>query len=112
MHCSLFLSLSVSLCQKSWILIITATGFLIGFLRWATKYPDNLPGFFKEVNDCHVDPTWALHTVLFSALSIAGGANSGPEQAMVSPALLSPGRPDLFKGQSRRRPRHTSRTQT
>lgn len=61
----------------------TGAGFLVGSLRVLMKYPENLPGFFKEVTDCHVDPTWALHTVLLSALSLAGGANLGPEQAMV-----------------------------
>lgn len=65
-----------------WIFITTGAGFTVGVLRWITKYPENLPGFFKEVNSCHVDPTWALHTVVVSAISIAGGANLGPEQAM------------------------------
>ena len=55
----------------------------MGSLRVLMKYPENLPGFFKEVTDCHVDPTWAPHTVLLSAISLAGGANLGPEQAMV-----------------------------
>ena len=62
----------------------TGAGFLVGCLRVLMKYPENLPGFFKEVTDCHVDPTWAPHTVLLSAISLAGGANLGPEQAMVS----------------------------
>lgn len=55
----------------------------MGIIRWAFKYPDGLPGFFKEVNSCHVDPTHAPLTIILSAISIAGGANLGPEQAMV-----------------------------
>jgi H+/Cl- antiporter ClcA len=75
--------------QKYWVIITTCTGLLVGTLRWAMKYPDNLPGFFKEVNTCHVDPLWAPHTVLLSAISIAGGANLGPEQALVNIKLIS-----------------------
>ena len=50
--------------------------------------PSNLfistPLAHPQVNECHVDPKWAPHTVLLSAISIAGGANLGPEQALVS----------------------------
>lgn len=66
----------------------TGAGFVVGIIRYFAKYPDNLPGFFKEVNSCHVDPTWAPYTVLLSAVSIAGGANLGPEQAMVCMCIL------------------------
>ena len=69
--------------QWYWVYVTSGAGFLVGCLRVLMKYPENLPGFFKEVTDCHVDPTWALHTVLLSAISLAGGANLGPEQAMV-----------------------------
>jgi len=65
-----------------WVYVTTGAGFLVGSLRVMMKYPDDLPGFFKEVTDCHVDPTWALPTVLLSAISLGGGANLGPEQAM------------------------------
>jgi hypothetical protein len=71
--------------------VTTGTGFAVGFIRWLLKYPENLPGFFKEVNTCHVDPTWALPTAAISAISLAGGANLGPEQAMVS--ISSPSSP-------------------
>lgn len=74
----------VLLSQWYWVYVTTGAGFLVGSLRVVMKYPENLPGFFKEVTDCHVDPTWALPTVLLSALSLGGGANLGPEQAMVS----------------------------
>mmetsp|Transcript_22329 Transcript_22329/g.32522 ORF Transcript_22329/g.32522 Transcript_22329/m.32522 type:complete len:546 (-) Transcript_22329:316-1953(-) len=68
--------------KKYWVLVSGGTGLVVGIIRWATKYPDNLPGFFKEITTFHVDPTWALHTVLLSAISVAGGANLGPEQAL------------------------------
>lgn len=67
--------------------VTSGAGFLVGCLRVLMKYPDNLPGFFKEVTDCHVDPHWALPTVLLSAISLGGGANLGPEQAMVRACL-------------------------
>ena len=69
--------------QWYWVYVTSAAGFLVGALRVMMKYPEDLPGFFKEVTDCHVDPTWALPTVLLSAISLGGGANLGPEQAMV-----------------------------
>jgi hypothetical protein len=69
--------------QWYWVYVTSGAGFLVGCLRVLMKYPENLPGFFKEVTDCHVDPTWALPTVLLSAISLGGGANLGPEQAMV-----------------------------
>lgn len=65
-----------------WIYITTGTGLVVGVLRWLSSYPSDLPGFFKEVNSCHVEPKHAPMTLLLSAISIAGGAALGPEQAM------------------------------
>jgi hypothetical protein len=75
--------LSLIYSQNYWILVTTGSGLLVGMIRWGLKYPDGLPGFFKEVNSCHVDPHHAPATIILSAISIAGGANLGPEQAMV-----------------------------
>eukprot|EP00604_Paraphysomonas_vestita_P002665 CAMPEP_0174818608 /NCGR_PEP_ID=MMETSP1107-20130205/1393_1 /TAXON_ID=36770 /ORGANISM="Paraphysomonas vestita, Strain GFlagA" /LENGTH=307 /DNA_ID=CAMNT_0016030717 /DNA_START=45 /DNA_END=965 /DNA_ORIENTATION=+ len=68
--------------KKYWILVTTGAGLAVGIIRRVVNYPENLPGFFKEVNTCHIDPKWALPTAVISALSLAGGANLGPEQAM------------------------------
>ncbi len=74
--------------EKYWIFITTATGFLIGLIRWTFSYPDNLPGIFKEIQTYHVEPKWAPVTYLISALSLGGGATLGPEQALVSLDLV------------------------
>jgi len=66
-----------------YILITGGTGLLVGILRYASKYPETIPGIFKEINECHVNPETAPYTVLFSAMSLAGGASLGPEQALV-----------------------------
>ena len=50
--------------------------------RYLYSYPDNLPGIFKEIGDYHVDPKYTPLTVFISAVSLAGGASLGPEQAM------------------------------
>jgi H+/Cl- antiporter ClcA len=68
--------------DKFWIVITTTTGILVGLIRWGTNYPDNLAGFFKEVNNCHVDPTHVPVTVAVSALSLAGGGCLGPEACL------------------------------
>lgn len=51
-------------------------------IRWTFTYPDNLPGIFKEIQTYHVDPKWMGVTYTISALSLAGGATLGPEQAL------------------------------
>jgi H+/Cl- antiporter ClcA len=69
--------------EHYWIFISGATGFLVGLVRWTFDYPSNLPGIFKEIQTYHVDPKWVCVTYLCSALSLAGGATLGPEQALV-----------------------------
>ena len=59
------------------------TGLAVGTLRWITKYPRVSPGFIDEINSGHVDPTYVLHTLLISAISVSGGACLGPELALV-----------------------------
>lgn len=68
--------------QKYWIIVTTATGFFVGFVRWFFMYPENMAGLFKEINECHVEPSWAPVTCLISMISISGGASLGPEQAL------------------------------
>lgn len=68
--------------EKYWIAITTGTGFCVGLIRWTFDYPDNLAGIFKEIKTYHVDTKWVGITYLISALSLAGGATLGPEQAL------------------------------
>lgn len=68
--------------QKYWIGVTAGAGFLVGLSRYVFSYPDDLPGFFKDIQVKHVDPKWAPLTYLLSALSISGGATLGPEQAL------------------------------
>ncbi len=65
------------------MLVTTGTGFVVGTLRWAFEYPENLPGIFQEIYDYHVHWEWSPLTLLLSALSLAGGASLGPEAALV-----------------------------
>ena len=46
------------------------------------RYPEDLAGFFKEINTCHVEPKWVPYTVTISAISLAGGACLGPEACL------------------------------
>ena len=66
----------------SWIFITGGAGLIVGITRYLYDYPDNLAGLFKEIGDYHVDPTYTPLTVFISAVSLAGGASLGPEQAM------------------------------
>ena len=68
--------------KNYWIAITACTGLLVGTLRYLLSFPDNLPGLFKEINECHVEPKWAPLTCCLSAISLAGGACLGPEQAL------------------------------
>ena len=66
-----------------WIFIVAVTGTIVGLIRAFTNYPDDMAGLFKEIYHYRVDPTWAPLTLLLSAISLAGGACLGPEQALV-----------------------------
>jgi len=68
--------------KKMWILVPLAGGILVGILRYLGKYPNDRPGFFKEVNDCHVDYKDAPLCVLLSSISLGCGTSLGPEQAL------------------------------
>lgn len=70
--------------EKTWIIITTVTGLIVGLIRFFSKYPEDLPGLFKEIHSYHVEPKWAPWSFLISLISLAGGACLGPEQALVS----------------------------
>eukprot|EP01038_Epipyxis_sp_PR26KG_P009499 gene9499-12796_t len=70
--------------KKYYIYVVASAGFLVGVIRWAFDYPFNLPGLFKEINDCHVEPKWAPVSLLVSTISLSGGATLGPEAGMAA----------------------------
>jgi hypothetical protein len=70
--------------KKWWICVTAGAGLAVGLIRWLFTYPDNLPGIFKDIQSFHVDPKWIPVTYCLSAISLAGGATLGPEQALVS----------------------------
>lgn len=70
--------------SKHWIYITTGAGLLVGLLRYFFKLPDQLPGIFKEINECHVNPENVIQTVIISMISLAGGANLGPEAGLAN----------------------------
>lgn len=72
-----------------WVAVTTGMGFLVGLIRWIFAYPDNLPGFFKEIKDCHVHTKYVPLTVSLSVISLAGGACMGPEMCLGTELLVS-----------------------
>jgi H+/Cl- antiporter ClcA len=70
--------------SKQWIWVTTGAGLLVGLGRYFAKLPDQLPGLFKEINECHVNPENVLYTVAISMISLAGGANLGPEAGLAN----------------------------
>lgn len=64
------------------MLVTTLTGLLVGCIRYFSKYPEDLSGFFKEINSCHVEPKHVPLTVTISAISLAGGGCLGPEACL------------------------------
>ena len=68
--------------KEIWVLITTLTGLLVGCIRYFAKYPEDLSGFFKEINSCHVEPRHVPWTITISAISLAGGGCLGPEACL------------------------------
>jgi len=64
--------------------VTTGAGVIVGLLRYYAKVPNNQTGFFKEINDGHVDLRVAPWTFLISTISLCGGANVGPEAALAN----------------------------
>ena len=65
-----------------WIGISSGSGLLIGLIRYAFQYPDNLPSIFEEISSGYVHPEWSILTFLLSLISLCGGATLGPERAL------------------------------
>ena len=65
-----------------WSGITSGSGLLIGLLRYAFRYPDDLPGLFEEISSGYVVPEWSPLTYLLSLISLCGGAILGPELAL------------------------------
>jgi len=65
-----------------WMLVAGGTGCLIGVIRYAAGFPENIHGLFKEVHSYHVEPKWSPFVITLSALSLASGATLGPEAAL------------------------------
>ena len=70
-------------CNNARITIVPCTPYSI-----VLKYPETIPGIFKEIEHFRVEPSTAPSTILLSAISLAGGACLGPEQALVSNLMM------------------------
>ena len=84
----------------------TGAGLLVGVLRWVAKYPHHEVELFQELQTAHVDYKVAPWTYIISAVSLCGGANLGPEQAMVRGVEKLQ---DTNHGGERERETHTQR---
>lgn len=71
------------------MLVTTGAGFSVGLIRYLIKFPREMAGLFKEIEEMHVDYYYILPIYALSMISLSGGATLGPEQALVS-ATLSP----------------------
>ncbi len=58
-------------------------GLVIGILRYAFSFPDNMDGLFKEINNYHVHYSHVPLTYVLSMISLSFGATLGPEAALV-----------------------------
>ena len=65
-----------------WVAVTAGTGVLVGALRRFTGLPAKLAGTVKELQDQRVEPSTVLKAVAVSAVSLAGGASLGPEDAL------------------------------
>ena len=68
--------------QLWWVAVTAGAGVLVGLLRHFTRLPAKLPGTVKELQDQRVEPATVLKAVAVSAVSLAGGASLGPEDAL------------------------------
>ncbi|MGZ4185485.1 MAG: chloride channel protein [Solirubrobacteraceae bacterium] len=65
-----------------WVAVTAGAGVLVGVLRRFTGLPAKLAGTVKELQDQRVEPSTVLKAVAVSAVSLAGGASLGPEDAL------------------------------
>lgn len=70
--------------KRWWIAVPTIGGLIVGLLSVYTDFPDERDGFFKEINECHVNVPHVPMTVIISTISMSVGASVGPEQAMAT----------------------------
>jgi H+/Cl- antiporter ClcA len=67
-----------------WVAVTAGAGVLVGLLRRLTRLPEEVPGFFEDLQTENVDPRLVPATVVVSAVSLIGGASVGPEKALTS----------------------------
>ena len=65
-----------------WVAVTAGAGVLVGALRRLTRLPAKLPGTVEELQEQRVEPSTVLQAVAVSAVSLAGGASLGPEDAL------------------------------
>ena len=66
--------------QGSWtfVVILTATGLVVGVMRIVLAVPDDLSGSLSIIQDASVDRSSALQAIAVSCVSLIGGASLGP----------------------------------
>jgi H+/Cl- antiporter ClcA len=65
-----------------WVAVTGGTGLLVGVLRRFFRLPAKLAGTVEELQEQRVEPSTVLQAVAVSAVSLAGGASLGPEDAL------------------------------
>ena len=65
-----------------WVAVTAGAGLLVGVLRRFFRLPAKLAGTVEELQEQRVEPSTALKAVAVSAVSLAGGASLGPEDAL------------------------------
>ena len=65
-----------------WVAVTAGTGVLVGALRRFFRLPAKLAGTVEELQEQRVEPSMVLKAVAVSAVSLAGGASLGPEDAL------------------------------
>ena len=65
-----------------WVAVTAGTGVLVGALRRFFRLPAKLAGTVEELQEQRVEPSTVLKAVAVSAVSLAGGASLGPEDAL------------------------------
>jgi H+/Cl- antiporter ClcA len=65
-----------------WVAVTAGAGVLVGGLRRFARLPVKLPGTVEELQEQRVEPSTVLQSVAVSAVSLAGGASLGPEDAL------------------------------
>ena len=65
-----------------WVAVTAGTGVLVGALRRFLRLPAKVAGTVEELQEQRVEPSTVLKAVAVSAVSLAGGASLGPEDAL------------------------------